>query len=322
MQGSTWRERLAHFLLAGLFPFLLIGAIVALGLILQFHAGRPTAPPPTIAAQLLGLSIVAGIFSMAAVQMVKSLLGIRGVYQQRQIREWFKDRDRSSDDNGYNEFLSALDSTLQVSRGVESPESMSLQDQRRLQRQSNRLVRDKLRYLFDLPIEQVCAQVSNAADIAFASPENYQEFLICLAGEPIFRRFSHVREAVAASSPQAIRIPSPEAATTPSPEAATTPSPEAVNEARMELSHYVRSGIDQLQVSVGHRWRTYVRATAVWVSGLIGLAIVGLSSTASRELATTPSRERGLYILTSVIAGGFLSWFTRDLVAIVERLRA
>jgi hypothetical protein len=75
----------------------------------------------------------------------------------------------------------------------------------------------------------------------------------------------------------------------------------------------VRAGIDQLQVSIGHRWRRYVRSAAVGLSGLIGIAIV--------EASEVPTRQRGLDILAALLVGGFVAWFARDVAALVERLR-
>jgi hypothetical protein len=265
------QDRLVRALLAGAFPFAVIGAIVALGLVWELRGGRTITPPATLAAQLFGVSVVAGVASMATVQVVKSLLGIRGLYQWRQVKAWFG-RPPHGSDKGFTEFLGALGAA-----GTNDQQA--------------------LRYLFDLPIELVCAQVSGAADVAMADPQRFRAFLECLAGESEFSRFK--------KSEQAGPNPSP-------PAQAGSPAGDGAD-AQIQLSHYVRTGIDRLQVSVGYRWRTYIRATAVWLSGLIGIAIV--------EVSHPPSRERGLYILASVLVGGFVSWFARDFVAAVERLR-
>jgi len=248
-------ERWARYLLAGAFPLIVTGVLVAFGLILQLRSGRLNAPPSTLAGQVIAVSAVAGVASMATVQVVKSLSGLRGLYQQRQVKAWLERRPGGA--KGYSQFLKAL---TPADTGGKKPSD--------------------LRYLFNLPIEQLCAQVSSAADLALESPpEHFDQFLRSIAGS---------------SAPPRT-------------------SPWVPGGDQIQFSHNIRTGIDQLQVSVGHRWRTYIRATAVWLSGLIGVAIV--------EASHPPARERGLGILASVLVGGFLSWFARDVAAVVERLR-
>lgn len=263
------QSQVVRTLLAGAFPLAVIGAIVAFGLSLQLRGGRATSPTATLAAELIGVSVAAGIASMATLQVVKSLLGVRGLYQRRQVLGWFSREPFGN--KGLMEFLEALGAA-----GTSD--------------------RQALRYLFDLPIELVCAQVSGAADVALAEPERFQTFLGSLAGEG------------AVSGAVTARDTDHE-----SPDRQQADSALANGDAELRLSHYVRAGIDKLQVSVGHRWRTYIRATAVWLSGLVGIAIV--------EVSHPPAQERGLYILSAVLVGGFLSWFARDVVAVVERLR-
>jgi hypothetical protein len=264
------RDRIIRLLLAGAFPTVLIAVIVAFGLVLELRGGRAVTSPATLAAELIGVSVVVGVAGMAVVQVVKSLLGIRGLYQRRQVRGWFT-REHLGEE-GYQQFLKALGAA-----GAGGPQALD--------------------YLFDLPIELVCAQVSGAADVALADPKSFQAFLECLAGQAAVAGVTTQEKSGSGS------LRSDE----------SDPALADHADAQIRLSHYIRTGIDQLQVSVGHRWRTYTRATAMWVSGLIGIAIV--------EVSHPPTRERGLYVLSSVLVGGFISWFVRDVVAVVERLR-
>ncbi len=264
------QSQLVRILLAGAFPLAVTGAIVAFGLSLQLRGGRTTSPTATLAAQLIGVSVAAGIASMATLQVVKALLGVRGLYQRRQVLGWFSHEPFGN--RGLMEFLEALGAA-----GTSD--------------------RQALRYLFDLPIELVCAQVSGAADVALAEPERFPAFLGSLAGEG------------AVSGVVTARNTDHESSDTQRTDSALADRADG----ELRLSHYVRTGIDKLQVSVGHRWRTYIRATAVWLSGLVGIAIV--------EVSQPPAQERGLYILSAVLVGGFVSWFARDVVAAVERLR-
>jgi hypothetical protein len=242
-------ERFWRFLLAGAFPLVVTAVIVATGIVLELHSGKANVAPSTMAGQMIAVAAVAGVASMAVVQVVKSLFGLRGLYQQRQVKRWIEGRPGGR--RGYQQFLDVL-----------TPADAG--DEERSERS----------YLFDLPIEQLCAQVSGAADLALESPNGeYVDFLNSLAGKSLTDARGN----------------------------------------QIQSSHSIRAGIDQLQVSVGHRWRAYIRATAVWLSGLIGIAIVVASP--------SPAHQRGLDILAAVLVGGFISWFARDITAVVERLR-
>jgi len=67
------------------------------------------------------------------------------------------------------------------------------------------------------------------------------------------------------------------------------------------LAHLVRTGINLLQISVGQRWTWYVRTTACWLSGLIGLLVVS-------SVDVEPPALRREYVLAALITGGFFAW--------------
>jgi hypothetical protein len=74
-----------------------------------------------------------------------------------------------------------------------------------------------------------------------------------------------------------------------------------------------RAGIDALQISVGERWRRYVRSTAVWVSGVVAILLIRYGDFAQASRPT--------FILTALLLGGVVAWFARDVSAGVERWR-
>src|SRR5580692_9778020 len=71
--SSETVERWQRVLLAGAFPFSVTGAILAIGLLYQVSSGRANIPPATMAGQMIAVAAVAGVASMATVQVVKSL---------------------------------------------------------------------------------------------------------------------------------------------------------------------------------------------------------------------------------------------------------
>ncbi|HET9893467.1 MAG TPA: hypothetical protein VFQ44_00785 [Streptosporangiaceae bacterium] len=208
--------------------------------------GHPAQSPADTAREAFVVLLASGFASMATIQVAKSLLGLRGLYQERQLWRWF-----DGGGVGFSELRAAL----------------SLSDKSE-------------KSIFDLPIEQLAAQVSAAADFALAEPGRYPDFLRLLTRQG-----------------SSVDIPSE-----------ADPGGDEISR------HYlIRAGIDQLQATVGYRWRNYVRSTAMWLSGLYGIAIV--------ECSRVTGAERGLDILASLLVGGFVSWFARDVTAAIERLR-
>jgi hypothetical protein len=80
------------------------------------------------------------------------------------------------------------------------------------------------------------------------------------------------------------------------------------------VAQQLQAGIDTLQVSVGQRWRRYVRTAALLMS--TAFAAVAVQQT------TIARGAKGAFILAALRLGGFFSWLLRDAVAVVERLRS
>lgn len=259
--------RVARVLLQGVFPAVLIAAIAGFGIIELVSSAKPAEPslsPADTARQVFVVLVAAGFASMAVIQVAKSLLGLRGLYQHRQLLIWFGGHK----DPAYHELLKALN-----------------------------LLGHSLRGIFDLPIEQLSAQISAAADFALTDPDRYERFLSSLTGTGI----APPRPPAAPEVGPALVAPET---------AAPTVGPDSD---QMTLHYYVRASIDRLQATIGYRWRNYVRSTAMWLSGLFGIAIV--------EASRVTGLERGLDILAALLVGGFFSWLARDITASIERLR-
>ncbi len=260
------------------------------------HGDRST-PAPTATALLGGVllfSLAAGAGSMAVIQLAKQILGVRGLYQEYKVRRWLAGR---TDGKG-NSHGAGKSAYRDLSRGLGYGRG-----------QEGTLGRSEERALFNLPIEQLAAQVSLAADMAISYPREYPALLEALAGQ---------HDAPASAPSIATDERTAPSSGTPGPPGKSAPNADgravAVNERDIRLSYQVRSGVDALQLYVGQGWRRTVRLGAVLISGLLGVIWVGF-------LDIHPGLRIG-YILSALILGGFISWFLRDLVAIVERLRS
>lgn len=176
---------------------------------------------------VLLFSIAVGVAAMAIIETVKRLTQVRGHYQLAQVR-------RRLQQPAFDELVRAI--------GAPS--------------------RSDLLRIFNLPIEQLCAQIANALDLALAAPRRHRYLLVSLAGA----RYDQDHD--------------------------------ASEEQGLELDHAVRSALNVLQISVGQRWRWQVRITAYWTSGLLGLLVVmsgNITPVARKEFALAALAVSGFF---------------------------
>jgi hypothetical protein len=127
------------------------------------------------------------------------------------------------------------------------------------------LARGESKRVFNLPIEQLAGQIGAAADVALTARAEHPALISALAGEK-------------------------------APEDSVAPPPSREDDAAYRLAQRVRAGVDQLQISVGERWRQYVQGGAIWISGLYG---IGLTHAADHPVAAEPR-----YVLAALVLGG------------------
>jgi hypothetical protein len=158
---------------------------------------------------LLMFALLCALASFAVVEVLKRLFNLRGWYQLERTKLWLSARvkDREA---AFGELIQAL--------GV---------NQRR---------RD-VRQLFNLPTEQLAAQIGLAADVALASPSHYDALIEGLTGWQL-----------------------------------DDPESRAKNEDAMrQLAHRVRAGVDQLQITLAEEWRRSIQGAVMWIAGLFGI---------------------------------------------------
>jgi hypothetical protein len=221
-----------------------------IGAIAVYAFARASVSSAVIVRDLLWFTVACGLASFATIEAVKRLTGIRALYHERETKRWIERRagkPHPEDPVAFWMLLSVM--------GV--PDGRSPGDRKRV---------------FDLPAEQLAAQLSGAAEIAVASPAFYRPLIAAFAGGY-----------------------------------ADTPGGD------YELAQRVRAGVDQLQISLGERWRRYVQGAALWLAGLYGILLTRVVDVARDAEAT--------YILAALLVGGPLAWLIRDATAVVERLR-
>jgi hypothetical protein len=216
--------RLITSLLANITP-LAIGTAVVVYAIIQDDTSGTIGPAEThIVDQIKEIgwyAALSGVLAMSALEISKRLFGLRGIYQRRQVAQWLATRTNPTIGKLA---LDELDQAL----GADIPSGSSRADV--LSKQIDRL------RLFNLPMEQVAAQVSEAAETQLMINPTTSNLLAALVGEPI----------------------------------STAPTDEPIDTIR---AHRLQAGVDALQISVAERWRRYIRSSAVALSGLVGVLI-------------------------------------------------
>ena len=305
---------------AGAFPLALALAIAVYAILTYRSPAFIVRRPPVTAfvqltAALLAVAALTGTASMAIVQVAKNLFNLRGLYQERQIRQWLADRGSDHDYRSFSQLLEGLGlkAASQVPNKGEAqptPDTGTTSPQTTKWRWPSDADRAEVRRFFGLPIEQLTPQIGAVAELASAEG-NRLALLKSLAGKSGWPKIDQFAARTSGPSPTPA-AGQPAAQTGGQPVAQTGQEDEEV-ELRLELAHLIRGGLDQLQVSIGERWRHYARATAAWLSGALALIM-------SYVVHLSPG-VRTVSVLSALILGGFFSWLARDLVAVVERIR-
>jgi hypothetical protein len=257
-QRFDWVDRVNVFLIACVLLYVVARASVEDSF--RLHTGSVSAQ----ARDLLWFALACGLLSFATIECIKRLTYVRAAYHVRETRHWLESRFRrltSNSEDGDESPFKQLVTAMGIEEGDEPR-------------------------VFNLPSEQLSAQISAAADLALTTPySEYSRFLASVTGDerdlmPLMPQSNDDRE-------------------------------QEVEDLRR--GQQVRIGLDQLQVVLRDRWRRYLWGAGLWISGAYG---VGLALAGNREAVEGPR-----HVLAALVLGGVVAAVARDLTAIVERLR-
>jgi hypothetical protein len=241
------------FVLTTSVNFILIAGVLIWALAGSRSAvGLRTASAGSLVWVMLSVGLLCGATAFATMEILKRVFGLRGRYQQRQTRIWLRGSV------AYDQLLDAM--------GAD---------------------RASAQHTFNLPMEQLAALVSAAADVALRSGR-HQQLVVSLSRLDPEENPSLYWGGDTGDSPEA-------------------------RDASAELAQRVRAGVDQLQISLGERWRRYVQSAVLWIAGAYGIAFFG-------EGQGLPGGE-GQFVLAAMILGGPVAWILKDLAAVIERAR-
>jgi hypothetical protein len=222
---------------------------------------------------------------MAAVQMWRTMVPVRGDFFENSLTNWL---ERAIPDAPLSpEWLSAL-KKLGVEK-VSAREALL-----EFERVTGRRV-------YDLPIEQLCGQLTVAFESAFDQPEQFPCFLLLVVGPGADKELARLTEFM----PQV-----------------SGPSESAMgySQARSALTRLGQMRIDGFQISAGGAWRRHLRLVVLWLSMTFSWAITA-GSLGAQKLDFTIGVKFLFYSLLIGFIGAYIAMLLRDVAAIVELKR-
>lgn len=243
---------------------------------------------------VVGFTAAVGVVSAGIIQVGKQVFGVRGIVQRTWVLRWIETRSTEeplwSDWRERHPEISRDDTVADLADAQRQLASIELQ--RAL---LGGLSPHELQRVFNLPVEQLCAQIGAAADLAMSEPQDHAELLLALTGPAWLKEIDSLAPPNRVVNGRIFRRRSED------------------NTAYALVAQAARSGVDMMQISLGQRWQRGVRLAAIYVSGLLGVtaAVLVHGSVLAQVLLGA----------AALVLGGFFSWLTRDLVAIVERVR-
>jgi hypothetical protein len=218
----------------------------------------------------LGGIVVLSAFSMAILQTAKDLFPIRRIFHRSQLRRWFDARCGA----GVNRAKAETDLVRLATDGEANA-------------------------FFDLATEQLCGQMSAAAQVVLEFPQEHAALLNCLTKEtpvdsrnlltsvkgPLSHRFETLKQS--ASKQQSTEL-------------------EDLATAKLRMMHQIQRSIDAFQISALYRWKTGFQFASFVLS--VAIAILATEGGFAHR------------VLIGFVAG-FLAPIARDLQAKLQQIK-
>jgi len=272
-----------------------------------------------LVAPILVECLAIGVIVMASIQTVRGVFPVRGAFHRQRMVLWLsrlEDVHKALDKRVGVEVLQSYlplitDTPKNESRRLPEPEAaldalLGLTTTQALEKTD----RPHLAF-FDLPLEQLCGQISVGAERAIIDPKKHAPLLVLLAGSGGLDDAIEFLKQDAAQS-EVVTVNGAKQSKETDGADMKSARQDAFMQARSKVEERIRRNIDWLQIDTAYRWKLGVRCLAIALAAALGL----LSALASGQYTAIPAS-----MAVAGIAGGFFATVTRDLVAVVERLR-
>lgn len=207
-----------------------------------------------------------GLVVMAIIQSAKDLLPVRRWFHDAFVRAWLAHKARAHAARG----------------GVRPDPDAACGDLVELATTGD------AHALFDLPIEQLSAQVAAAATQSLDYAARHEDLVRCLAASADPRDVAAILGAAAETLAR---------------------DDVALIDARTRVMHQAQRSVDALQISAGYRWRWYLQLTAFALSAALTFAAVVAAG------GDAPLTRRLVDAVPLAFVGGFIAPVARDAIA-------
>jgi len=171
--------------------------------------------------------------------------------------------------------------------------------------------------IFGLPSEQLCAQISGAADVLISYPNENKRLLEALAGPEGSGDVATLLELL--DPDESGSLPNQNQLTNSASSggnANVSDDDSALVDARNKVGHRLQSNLDVFQVHVAAAWSELLRSAAIVIAGtLTAVGTFVFGGWVDQPVATL------VFVLVVGLIGGFFSSVARDVTALIERLR-
>jgi hypothetical protein len=234
--------------------------------------------------QSVGVITAAGTIAMAILQLIKDLSPLRRWYQQAWLDSWTEKHT--------SDFNADLEKAGDTGRSL--PQASAMQAKSLLVELATG---GEMRAFYELPIEQMVAQMNAAVQITLDYPKKYCGLLVVLSDGADIDDVA----VVVGQSPEGSK-------------ARKGGPSKGYLEARTRVGHRIQRNLDAVQISLGSDWQFWMQVTAVILSTLVLEAGV--------VLATRTFDGKAMLLAVPVgILSGYLAPIARDLVAALQSLR-
>lgn len=244
-------------------------------------ANLPNLTQATAAAwSFLLLTLAVAGLSMAFLQIGRTLLPVRGWFHRAALRSWL-----TLPEAVLGELSGTAEGADLRQKGLLDPDA-ALGEFEAHSRSSGEL--------YNLPIEQLCGQLTLAFEAAMDKPSRFPALLIALSGAGGVKDLLRLLRTLDRRGESAVMMQA---------------------EARSALTRLSQIRIDRFQISAGGTWRRALQMTVVLTSILLSIALTA---------GFWQARYAPGYLLYAVLAGlaaSYLAMLLRDLAAIVELKR-
>jgi hypothetical protein len=233
----------------------------------------------------LGAVVVIGLLSMVVIQMAKDFSPVRRWFQRPWIKKWIKHRLPPG------QVANPPQAEVQKVWSVEDVEERLLLGAGEV----------RGRYLYNLPVEQLCGQINVALQAALENPKENEGLI------RVFARTASDNDLKVFLSPRPSLVVRDDMSVEERKEI------EEYAQARNHVAHHVERAVDGLQIAMGSRWKLLLQSTSIGLCLFFAWLGIGMGWTSTHHGAAVKD------ILAIGLVAGYLAPVARDILARIQQ---